>query len=832
MELKNYFAQWGGEPLPGATCYLYQPGTETLATGMQDADGQELVNPFSAAADGLIQFAAPNGQYDLRVMSGGRDYRVRVQCLDVAEQVAATESARDAAVLAKTEIRNWNYGPLADDPATRPDGSSAQEGDEYHNNVTGSRMVYANGVWGAVLGWRLDRPAAVQSSISRRLSEEAAPSDFDAIPDGVTDLTAQLTAFARAADRPAFVYSGQVSLRVPEDFSTVNAALASLKFKRLPHDVEFTILVSGTLANSEPIVVDTNLNNVNIVGPEPDVLSVSSITAISGVSGAYDVTLALSSVANVEVGDYLIVRGNSTLIGNALAGEHWGCWTVTAVNSGAGTATVRNTARCSGLETSPTTGATATLIKTVLKFGNSDGLCIGAGANIGTINNLVIEGGGVGTSADYGLVVGYRKGVKQVGATSNIRTSSASARIDENVGVVNWDRSGVWVGYGSSLYCEGRMASCSNGEAGFEADTGGFITTGWYKRQPVANGNAGHGFLAFNCASIWAGSFIIACGNGGSGVASIMGSAIVLGSAGCLCNRNMNGVAAEDNSAIDGTNVHAHYNSSAGLRAVRGSSVVANNALSSNNGTYGAYSAMGSILTATDAELTNNISHGAYALNSDIDLSKAMSKNNGGYGYLCSGGKIRVPNAYASGNVASDYGCINGGYMDATGSRGADTSTGARYYADLRGFINAIGAAQTGATYNPAYNSVSSRGSMIVAKDIQQKIVISRYSQTLGGGEASYTPNLDNGFHHSISFVGSAAFTFNAPTKSPGLAHELVIQVKNNNGSTAVTPEFAAEYVTGALASISAGGYSSVYTFRTYDGTKFMLTGKLENVLI
>lgn len=97
MELKNYVAQWAGEVLPGATCYLYQAGTETLASGLQDAAGATLDNPFQAGSDGLIQFAAPNGVYDLRVMSGGRDSRMRVQCLDVAEQLAAAQVEADRA---------------------------------------------------------------------------------------------------------------------------------------------------------------------------------------------------------------------------------------------------------------------------------------------------------------------------------------------------------------------------------------------------------------------------------------------------------------------------------------------------------------------------------------------------------------------------------------------------------------------------------------------------------------------------------------------------------------------------------------------------------------
>lgn len=109
MELKNFFAlDDQGNKLPGATCYLYHRGAESLATGLQKANGVALLNPFTADHNGLVQLAAPNGLYDLRVTSGGRDYRLSVQYIDVAEHVALAQAAstmaaiaRDAALLAK-----------------------------------------------------------------------------------------------------------------------------------------------------------------------------------------------------------------------------------------------------------------------------------------------------------------------------------------------------------------------------------------------------------------------------------------------------------------------------------------------------------------------------------------------------------------------------------------------------------------------------------------------------------------------------------------------------------------------------------------------------------
>ncbi|MBN3864665.1 hypothetical protein HCU66_20750 [Pseudomonas frederiksbergensis] len=121
MELKNYFAQDDqGNKLPGAMCYLYQRGTENPAGGAKKANGVALEYPFHADTSGLVQFAAPNGLYDLRVVSGDRDFRIPVQFNDVGESVAAAElaalqaaTAADAAQLSAGVYQTIASGLLA-----------------------------------------------------------------------------------------------------------------------------------------------------------------------------------------------------------------------------------------------------------------------------------------------------------------------------------------------------------------------------------------------------------------------------------------------------------------------------------------------------------------------------------------------------------------------------------------------------------------------------------------------------------------------------------------------------------------------------------------------
>lgn len=106
MELKNYFAQdTEGNVLAEATCYLYLRGTENLAAGLLRANGLPLANPFVADAFGLIQFAAPSGLYDLRVVKGSRDYRLGVQCLDVKETLVQAQAAAGQAEAARDKAQ-------------------------------------------------------------------------------------------------------------------------------------------------------------------------------------------------------------------------------------------------------------------------------------------------------------------------------------------------------------------------------------------------------------------------------------------------------------------------------------------------------------------------------------------------------------------------------------------------------------------------------------------------------------------------------------------------------------------------------------------------------
>lgn len=107
MQLQNFYAQdANGNIIPSATCSLYFPGSTTLATGLQDAFGNALSNPFTAAENGLVAVSAPQGYYDLEMISGGRTGKIRVQFIDTAQVASDAAAAQSSASSASSSAQS------------------------------------------------------------------------------------------------------------------------------------------------------------------------------------------------------------------------------------------------------------------------------------------------------------------------------------------------------------------------------------------------------------------------------------------------------------------------------------------------------------------------------------------------------------------------------------------------------------------------------------------------------------------------------------------------------------------------------------------------------
>lgn len=110
MEIKTFLIQdQAGNIVPYPTAYVYQPGTDTLVSGLKKADGTALDNPFTGGAGGEVVFAAADGAYDLRIVAAGRDYTQRVQFLD-ATAVNETLAKKSNAAALGVDASDENMG--------------------------------------------------------------------------------------------------------------------------------------------------------------------------------------------------------------------------------------------------------------------------------------------------------------------------------------------------------------------------------------------------------------------------------------------------------------------------------------------------------------------------------------------------------------------------------------------------------------------------------------------------------------------------------------------------------------------------------------------------
>lgn len=165
MQLQNFYAQdVNGNIVPGAACTLFVAGTSDLATGLQDANGAPLSNPFAANSIGLASVSAPQGVYDVQIVSGLISSKIRVQFIDVtqvaSDAVAATASAAEAASsagdaqssLEQVIILTAQFiAPSATVPTTRDNGQPLQQGDRYFNTSNQTEYVYKSTGWAANL---------------------------------------------------------------------------------------------------------------------------------------------------------------------------------------------------------------------------------------------------------------------------------------------------------------------------------------------------------------------------------------------------------------------------------------------------------------------------------------------------------------------------------------------------------------------------------------------------------------------------------------------------------------------------------------------------------
>ena len=397
------------------------------------------------------------------------------------------------------------------------------------------------------------------------------------------------------------------------DFTTIQAALDSLKAKWINSDVSVTISVdSGLFTHTSTILFKhPQGNRINIVGATPISTTITTLVAQSGSAGNYSVTLNVVNATGMAIGDYCIVSGSTG------TGEHraiMGCWEITNIS---GTQiTMKITYRKAAWPTLTITGGSLNCLKTILKFNGCDGIYPGGAT--GYIYNLALVGDGTSKDGINITQRGYNYGnhiiyLGETGASYSLGINGFG-----RYGIANTSAADVWV-------ISVAISNCGN-----------------------------YGLYAYNQATI-AGSGIISSGNGNIGIYSTDGAFITAVSSFAIGNATV-GFYAFNRSGINAEGSEAVGNVYSGFQCLGTSYIYAKTSKSINNGYHGYSSSYDGMIYAQSSIATGNGSVANY------------------YGYWASNrGHVRADSTTASGNFSGDYYAEHMSFIKVTSYVGSPT---------------------------------------------------------------------------------------------------------------------------------------------------------------
>jgi hypothetical protein len=187
-------------------------------------------------------------------------------------------------------------------------------------------------------------------------------------------------------------YSTNTTIRVAVlggNFTTLSAALDSLKYKFISNDITVTIEIDdGTFsADAMQVLMHRDVQRILIKGKNCYFKSMTSVQSSSGSSGNYSIIINIDSIANITIGNYVIIYNPS---GGTNPDRIAGCHVVTDVD----VPNTRITITSKNLTGVPTGAviANVAVIKTILQYASSSGIAIAPNTHL-TMQNVVLLGG-------------------------------------------------------------------------------------------------------------------------------------------------------------------------------------------------------------------------------------------------------------------------------------------------------------------------------------------------------------------------------------------------------------------------------------------------------
>jgi len=440
--------------------------------------------------------------------------------------VSSTLAVRDASadLTARTFVSTASHGtpPLTVQSQTVVQNLNADKVDGYDASTSSTANTIAARDSNADLTARVLKSSATTGTAPISITSTTV----------CTNLNADMVDGKHASELTRIITS-DLTLNVPSQYSTIQAALDSIRDAFIPSNVTVTIQVdSGTYTHTSPIVIQHPCGSqIRIIGATPVTTTLTGVGTISGSAGNWSVPLQVESASGIAVGDYVIVKNTSG------TDDHYalrGVWEVTGVSGN--TVTIKNTHRKSTFPTFTVSGGTVVALKTILKFNGCSGIvaydsCLGYLNNVAIIGNLssdtrgIVAGKIFETQAKEGkgaVVCGSNVGVSSfvvglyaLSGTIHAQNVASSGNIDV----------GFYATYSGSIIAPGSIAS-GNGSGGFYATSSGSIIASY----STASGNGSGGLATLYSGSIVA-TYSIASGNGSVGFyAALSGSIAAINS--------------------------------------------------------------------------------------------------------------------------------------------------------------------------------------------------------------------------------------------------------------------------------------------------------------
>lgn len=448
--------------------------------------------------------------------------------------------------------------------------------------------------------------------------------------------------------------TNEISLLEPVNAAAVTSEIDRLNKSLINYECILE-LPTGASTFTSPLILDgQGSKNLTIKGQTPDVKTISNVFGSSGSTKNWAVVYTLNNVTDISVGNFVFVDPSDSGSNTGEYYAHKGLWEVTNVDAGNSRITLKNTLNKATFPSTTISVGNIHVMKSVLKFNNSDGLRI-LHSGVGVLEDVAIVGDFNVTNSSGnvrdGITVGNLNGLEH-GNTSILTTGV--------VGVCNFGGYGLQV-FSDCYFSSETVSTNSNGKSGIRLENTRSKVT-----SLTSNGNLLSG-LEITSASACVSDNTTACGNGNHGILVDNGSQFQTEDA-YIYSNTQNGVKVDDQSFAGLIGSKITSNGFNGLSASLDSLIKANSSEIRYSSLNGVECTKNSVVDVTSSTISNNSNYGVRSLDNSIIYSNSVTFASNTSGDYNSNLNSKIINA--AGNIIEDSSTNCLSFVTAAGNHG------------------------------------------------------------------------------------------------------------------------------------------------------------------